>query len=233
MRVQWSRQDEHGWSPKGPAQVDEVKAAVDGNGKLTVWDFTDYSFPRTEADGTPMLASVQVGLRPVNPDAGNGSQSAGEIYGVDNQRIVANLINWRFAEPHPTHQPTARARRPVALLCHGMPARQIADLQDPVEFRLRHLSADKRAGECLQAAAAKAQWQKRPVGVAHERQYRSRPRYRVDTPIGRLCHGCRRCRSEQASGQVVVQRIVCAHDCGLIVNPDGIKNQIEGNIVQA
>ena len=70
VRVQWSREDEHGWSPKGPAQFDEVKAALDSDGKWIAWDFTDFSLPRTEADGThPLPASVQVGIKPANPDA--------------------------------------------------------------------------------------------------------------------------------------------------------------------
>ena len=49
VRVQWSREDEHGWAPKGPAQFDEVKAALDGDGKWIAWDFADYSLPWTEA----------------------------------------------------------------------------------------------------------------------------------------------------------------------------------------
>ena len=236
VRVQWSRQDEHGWSPKGPAQVDEVKAAVDGDGKLTVWDFTDYSFPRTEADGTPMLASQQVGIRPANPDGSNGSQSAGEIYGVDNQRIVANLINWRFAEPHPLR--TSQLRAPGDLSrCFATEClfdEIAADLkQDPVEFRLRHLSEDKRAGECLQAAAAKAQWQKRPVPALITSGNIAQGRgIALTRRSGAYVTAAVAVEVNKASGQVIVNRVVCAHDCGLIVNPDGIKNQIEGNVVQ-
>ena len=72
-----------------------------------------------------MLASVQVGIKPANPDATNGSQSAGEIYGVDNQRIVANLINWRFAEPDPLRTSQLRAPGDIcALFRHRMHARR-------------------------------------------------------------------------------------------------------------
>ena len=55
VRVQWSRQDEHGWEPKGPAHFDEAKAAVDGDGKLIAWDFQDYSQPWTASGSTPLL----------------------------------------------------------------------------------------------------------------------------------------------------------------------------------
>ena len=236
VRVQWSRHDEHGWSPKGPAQVELVRAAVDGEGKLTVWDFTDVSLPRTEADGTPMLASVQVGIKPANPDATNGSQSAGEIYEINHQRIVANLINWRFAEPHPLRTSQLRAPGDISrcFATESMLDEIAADLKaDPVEFRLRHLSKDKRATECLQAAADKAKWQKRAFpalitagntaqgrGIALTRRSGAYVATVVELDVNK------------STGQVAVKRIVCSHDCGLIVNPDGLKNQIEGNVIQ-
>jgi CO/xanthine dehydrogenase Mo-binding subunit len=236
VRVQWSREDEHGWEPKGPAQIDEVKAAVDGDGNWIAWEFTDLSLPRTEADGTPMLASLQVGIKPANPDATNGSQSAGEIYGVDNQRIFANLINWRFAEPHPLRTSQLRAPGDIArcFATESMLDEIAADIkQDPVEFRLRYLTMDRRASDCLQAAAAKAQWQKRVFpglqasgnlakgrGVALTRRSGAYVATVVDIELNK------------ANGQIAVKRVVCAHDCGLIVNPDGLRNQIEGNIVQ-
>lgn len=236
VRVQWSREDEHGWSPKGPAQFDEVKAALDSDGKWIAWDFTDFSLPRTEADGTPMLASVQVGIKPANPDASNGGQSSGEIYGVDHQRIFANLINWRFAEPIPLRTSQLRAPGDIArcFATECMLDEIAADLKaDPVEFRLRYLTKDQRASECLQAAADKAQWQKRAFpslvvsgniakgrGVALTRRSGAYVALVVDVEV------------DKTNGQVGVKRVVCAHDCGLIVNPDGVKNQIEGNVIQ-
>ena len=83
-----------------------------------------------------------------NPDATNGSQSAGEIYGVDNQRIVANLINWRFAEPHPLRTSQLRAPGDISrcFATECMLDEIAADSKaDPVEFRLRHLSEVRRS----------------------------------------------------------------------------------------
>jgi len=236
VRVQWSRQDEHGWAPKGPAQVDEVRAAVDTDGKLTVWDFTDYSFPRTEADGTPMLASVQVGIQSKGPDAQNGSQSAGEIYAVDNQRIVANLVNWRFAEPHPLRTSQLRAPGDIArcFATECLLDEIAADLkQDPVEFRLRYLSKDKRASECLQAAADKANWQKRTsLTASASGNIASGRGIALTRRTGAYVAAVTEVEVNKASGQILVKSIVCSHDCGLIVNPDGVRNQIEGNVIQ-
>ncbi len=236
VRVQWMREDEHGWEPKGPAQVDEIKAGVDGDGKLIAWDFLDLSLPRTEAEGTPMLASLEVGIKPSAPDSGNGSQSAGEIYAVANQRIVANLINWRFAEPIPLR--TSQLRAP------GDPARCFATeslldeiaadfKQDPVAFRLRYLTQDKRGTECLKAAALKANWQKRPSpSAASTGSIASGRGVALTRRSGTYVAAVAEVEVNKSSGQISVKRISCAHDCGLIINPDGLKNQIEGNIVQ-
>ena len=216
--------------------MDEVKAAIDGDNKLVAWDFVDLSFPRTEADGTPMLASFQLGIKPTSPDSANGSQSAGEIYAVDNQRIVANLINWRFAEPIPLRTSQLRAPGDVArcFATESLLDEIAADLKlDPVEFRLRYLTQDKRGTECLRAAVDKAQWQKRPSPASTSSGNIAKGRgIALTRRAGAYVAAVAEVEVNKSNGQVVVKRIVCSHDCGLIVNPDGIKNQIEGNVIQ-
>jgi CO/xanthine dehydrogenase Mo-binding subunit len=235
VRVQWSRRDEHGWEPKGPAQLDEVKAAVDGDGKLVAWDFVDYGQPWTASGGTPLLASLQVGIKPNGPGGSNGVQSAGEIYAVPNQKIVIQHINWHFPEPIPLR--TSNLRAP------GDPARCFAsecmldeiaaDLAlDPVEFRLRH-TAETRGADCLKAAADKAQWQKRPSPAPAQNGNIAKGRgIALTRRAGAYAAVVADVEVNKTSGQVVVKRIVCSHDCGLIVNPDGVENQIEGNVLQ-
>jgi CO/xanthine dehydrogenase Mo-binding subunit len=236
VRVQWSRRDEHGWEPKGPPQLDEVKAAVDGDGKVIAWDFVDYGFPWTASGTTPLLASLQIGIKPTNPGGPNGSQSGGEIYGVPNQKIVAQLINWHFPEPIPLRTSNLRAPGDLArcFASESLMDEIAADLGvDPVEFRLRHLTENKRGAECLRAAADKAQWQKRPSpapaaggnlakgrGVAVTQRANAYVAAVADVEVNK------------STGQVSVKKIVCSHDCGLIINPDGVKNQAEGNIIQ-
>src|SRR5437667_4090630 len=78
VRVQWMREDEHGWSPKGPPHLISVRAGVDSQGKVIVWDYLDRSFPWTDARGV-LLASRQVGLKPTDPGFPNGATSAGEV----------------------------------------------------------------------------------------------------------------------------------------------------------
>jgi len=105
---------------------------------------------------------------------------------------------------------------------------------DPVEFRLNHLGGNKRGVECLKAAVDRAQWQKRPspataAGSATAAKGRGVAlTQRANTYIATVAD----VEVNRATGQVSVKRIVCAHDCGLMINPDGVKNQVEGNIIQ-
>jgi nicotinate dehydrogenase subunit B len=236
VRVQWSRHDEHGWEPKGPAQLDEAKAAIDGDGKLLAWDFADYSQPWTASGSTPLLASLQVGFKPDNPGGSNGTQGAGEIYGVANQTILAHHINWHFAEPIPLRTSNLRAPGDIAR-CFASECfidEIAADLKvDSVEFRMNHLAANKRAAECLKAAADKASWQKRPSPAPATSDNIAKGRgtaitQRANSYIATVAE----VEVNKTTGQVSVKRIICAHDCGLMINPDGVKNQVEGNIIQ-
>jgi nicotinate dehydrogenase subunit B len=236
VRVQWSRHDEHGWEPKGPAQLDEAKAAVDGEGRLVGWEFADYGQPWTASGSTPLLASLQVGIQPTNPGGPNGTQSSGEIYSVANQRILAHLVNWHFPEPIPLRTSNLRAPGDVArcFASEGFLDEIAADMKvDPVEFRLKNLTGNKRAIECLQAAVDKAKWQKRPSPAAAASGNIARGRgialtQRAKTFVAAVAE----VEVNKTTGQVAVKRIVCAHDCGLMINPDGVKNQVEGNIIQ-
>jgi nicotinate dehydrogenase subunit B len=236
VRLQWSRRDEHGWEPKGPAQLDEARAAVDGDGRLSAWDFVDYGQPWTASGATPLLASLQVGFVPINPGGNNGTQSSGEIYAVPNQRILAHLVNWHFPEPIPLRTSNLRAPGDVAR-CFASECfidEIAADLKvDPVEFRLRNLTGNKRGIECLQAAADKAGWQRRPSPAPASSGNIARGRgvaltQRANTYVAVVAE----VEVSKSTGQVAVKRVVCSHDCGLMINPDGVKNQVEGNVIQ-
>jgi CO/xanthine dehydrogenase Mo-binding subunit len=236
VRVQWSRRDEHGWEPKGPAQLDEAKAAVDGDGRLIAWQFTDYSQPWTASGSTPLLASRQVGLTPSNPGGSNGTQSGGEFYAVENQLILCHHINWHFPEPIPLRTSNLRAPGDVArcFASESLMDEIAADLKiDPVDFRMRHLTANKRAAECLKAAVEKAGWQRRPSPAGRSSGNIARGRgvaltQRANTYVAAVAE----VEVNKSSGQVAVKRVVCAHDCGLMINPDGVMNQVEGNVIQ-
>ena len=117
VRVQWSREDEHGWEPKGPAQLMTAKAGVDAQGNLVAWDFLDRSFPWTTT-GMVLLASRQIGMKPKAQGNPNGTDGGGEIYSIDNQRVVAAAIPWLHAgSDTAADQQSARAGRSGPLFC--------------------------------------------------------------------------------------------------------------------
>ncbi len=236
VRVQWSRQDEHGWEPKGPAQLQTLKAGVDDAGKIIAWEFTDYSLPWTVSSITTLLASEQVGIKSKTPGSGNGNQGGGEIYNFENSKVFAEEIPWMQPEPIPLRTSNLRAPGQLSRVfaSESLLNEIAADLGvDPVEFRLRYLTSDQRGTEVLKTVAEKTRWQKRPAPALNSN---------ATTASGRGVAMTRRSNGyaaavadvevNKSTGNVTVKRITCAHDCGLIVNPDGVKNQVEGNIVQ-
>src|SRR5437879_9510841 len=111
VRVQWMRDDEHGWEPKGPAQLELVRAGVDAQGKIIAWDFSDRSFPLTAASGRGLrlLASRQIGMKPTADGNSNGTQGGGELYAFENQKCAAPLIPWVQADETPLRTGYLRA----------------------------------------------------------------------------------------------------------------------------
>jgi CO/xanthine dehydrogenase Mo-binding subunit len=104
---------------------------------------------------------------------------------------------------------------------------------DPVEFRLRYLTSDARAMDVLKAVAEKSQWQKRRQPAAASNSATANGRgVAMTRRAGGYAAAIADVEVNKPTGKVTVQRVTLAHDCGLIVNPDGVKNQVEGNIVQ-
>jgi nicotinate dehydrogenase subunit B len=238
VRVQWMRADEHVWEPKGPQQLFEMKAALDSSGNITVWDSTQWTFPWTEAQGTPQLGERQSGLN--FTDAGDGGGAGGgaaPMYDVALKPSRGAIAPWPQDDPTPLR--TGPLRSP------GEPARVwavesfIDELAaaagvDAVQYRLRHLKSNKRMTEDLMAAAEKAGWKERPSPA---------PPTNDNIAVGRgigaavwrgttIPVAIAEVEVNKTTGHVRVTRVTMAHDCGLIVNPDGLLMQIDGNIVQ-
>jgi Molybdopterin-binding domain of aldehyde dehydrogenase len=100
----------------------------------------------------------------------------------------------------------------------------------PVKGRLAHLK-DQRAIEVVKEAAALAQWDTRPSPKM--RDGTARTGRGIATAVNNTYVAAIAEVEVDASGQIHVRRISVAHDCGLIINPDGLRNQIEGNLTQA
>ena len=236
VRVQWMREDEHGWEPKGPAQLMTVRAGVDAQGKITGWDFMDRSFPWTEAQGMPLLASRQIGLKPKAQGNSNGTGGGGDIYDFENQKILAAGIPWVHEDPTPLRTSNLRAPGELAR-CFASESflDEIAtDLGvDPAQFRLRYLGNNKRAADALAAATQKAEWKDRASSARSSAGSKVSGRgVAMGNRGNTITATVAEIEVDKANGKIVVKRITLAHDCGLIVNPDGLRNQIEGNVIQ-
>ncbi|MGH7875924.1 MAG: xanthine dehydrogenase family protein molybdopterin-binding subunit, partial [Candidatus Binatia bacterium] len=238
VRVQWMRDDEHGWEPKGPAQLDLVRAGVDAQGKIVGWYFADRGLPLTAASsrGLRLLASRQIGMKPTADGNSNGTRGGGEMYTFENQKCAAPLIPWVQADETPLRTGYLRAPGDIAR-CYASESfidEIAADLRvDPVQFRMRYLGANKRGADALAAVVKQAKWQERPSPIAASSSAKASGRgVAISNRAETICGAVAEVEVEKSTGKVAVKRFVLSHDCGLIINPDGLKNQIEGNIIQ-
>jgi CO/xanthine dehydrogenase Mo-binding subunit len=236
VRVQWTRADEQVWAPKGPQQLQIVRAALDAQGKVTAWDYLDRSFPWTESQGTPQLAERQIGIEPTNAGNPNGAGGGGEIYDFENMRIESKTIPWMFAEPMPLRTASLRSpgEPPRVFATESFMDEIAAELRlDPVQFRLANLKNNKRVSEALRTVAEKSGWAERPspVPAISERVLRGRG-VAVNLRGGSIPAVVAEVEVDTSTGKISVTRITVAFDCGLIINPDGVRNQIEGNMMQ-
>jgi CO/xanthine dehydrogenase Mo-binding subunit len=239
VRVQWMRDDEHAWEPKGPAQLGLARAGVDAQGKVIAWDYADRGFPLTAASGRGLrlLASRQIGMKATGPGNSNGTQGVGDMYTFDNQKGAAPLVPWILpAEETPLRTGYLRAPGDIAR-CFGSECfiDEIAADQkvDPVQFRLRYLADNKRGIDALNAVVKQARWQERPSPAPASAGPKASGRgVSISNRANAICGAVAEVEVDKSNGNVRVTRFILAHDCGLIINPDGLKNQIEGNIIQ-
>jgi CO/xanthine dehydrogenase Mo-binding subunit len=236
VRVQWSREDEFVWEPKAPAMVMEVRGGLDAQGNIVAWDYhvwspTHAARPRF----APQLLTAQLLSGQAPPPTRyflGGERNAPTNYAFPNQRVTVHWLANSLLRVS-SFRSLGGAGNTFANESF-MDELAAAAHVDAVEFRLRYLD-DPRAREILNAAAQQANWEARPSprakrdGIAEGRGV-AFARYENDQA---LVACIARVEVDTASGVVRVKRIVVAHDCGLIINPDGLKNQIEGNVLQS
>ncbi len=157
-------------------------------------------------------------------------------YNFENRKAVSSGIPWMM-NPNPLRTCNLRApyssARCFATECHVDEI--AAGLRvDPVEFRLRYLGGDsKRVAAVLLAATKTAGWQTRPSPLPASAGTVATGRgVAVSGMAGTVVAQVAEVEVDKSSGKVTVKRVTVAHDCGLIVNPDGLRNQIEGNVIQ-
>jgi CO/xanthine dehydrogenase Mo-binding subunit len=233
VRVQWMRHDEHGWDPKGPAQLLDLRGGIDSEGRIVAWE-TQMWLPTGTPGNRPILGVDAAGLTQTHGQgAGQISQNGDPPYAAANVRVT---VHW--VKETPLRISNLRAPGKIAnTFAVESFADELASAAgiDPVEFRLRGLT-DPRAIDVIKRAADMIGWQARPSpgpgsaqgsvaagrGFAYVR-YKQAENYvamAMDVSVDR------------AIGKITVRRVTCAHDCGLVINPDSLRNQIEGSILQ-
>jgi CO/xanthine dehydrogenase Mo-binding subunit len=234
VRVQWSREDELGWDPKGPPQLLSISGAVSDDGRILDWR-TEMWIPKTTRGlpSIPLLAPAAAGLEHV-PGLNTGliSQNGDPPYPAESIQVIAHWLKDAPLRPAPIRSPG----KPANCFAVESFVDELAAAAgvDPVEFRLRDLK-DPRAIEVIKRTAALMKWQPqayrlasandaiaRGRGIAYIRYKHSEAYVGMGMDVA----------VERASGRITVERVVCAHDCGQIINPDGVRAQIEGSILQ-
>lgn len=236
VRVQLTREQEHVWEPKGTAQLMEVDGGLDANGGISAYDFQT-SYP---SNGAPTLALLLTGLvEPLPMMFEMGDRTSIPPYDYQHMRVTINDM-----------APIVRASwmRGVSAMPNSFAHESYIDELafaagvDPVEYRLRHLS-DPRASDLIKATAQRADWQPRTQpqqtpaegdvlrgrGFAYARYIHSKfpgfgaawAAWVADVAV------------DKRTGEVVITRVVIGHDAGMMINPEGVRHQIHGNVVQS
>ena len=236
VRVQWMRADEHGWDPKSPPTLTDLRAGIDDQGRVIAWE-SEFFLPEGEPATLPFIAAMHAGLPspPITDFPGVNYMTANsEIpYTFPNIKTLVHLLaeeplRWSWVRS------PGRMQNTFANECF---VDELAALvgADPLDFRLSHLK-DPRVAELLLRLATLAKWEKRPSprknpqnddvvagrGISYMRDWPS------PTDVAAVAE----VEVDRRNGEIRVQRFYVVQDCGQIINPDGVVNQIEGNIIQ-
>ena len=237
VRLQYTRDQGTGWDPKGPASTHKARAALDVAGKVIAYEFSSKAFSRVDVNtngGHPWdtLAGHTMG---VALKSGDGFGVPAESYAFDNKKLSWETIPPLLDRSSPLR--SAHLRDPVGPQIHFASESFIDEVAaavgaDPIEFRLRYIK-EPRDVAVIKAAAEKAQWDARPSprrdqsggkvsgrGIAYAQRNGTRVAIIAEVDIDR------------STGKIWARKFTVAHDCGQIINPDGLVKCIEGNIVQ-
>ena len=236
VKVQWMRKQEHTCEPYTPAMITKAKATLDDTGHIAEWAYEVWSNTHSMRPGSAgnLLAATQLAT-PFKPDApvplpqpeGGGDRNAIPLYHFGTARVMHHFL--------PEMPLRVSAMRGLGAYMNVFSIESFMDEvaeaagADPVQFRLAHME-DSRARDVIARAAQEFGWE----AAAHLPDGHGRgfafARYKN---LGAYCAIAMEIALDRETGRLRVVRVVAATDSGQIVNPDGIRNQIEGGIVQS
>jgi len=236
VRLQWMREQEHAWEPYGAAMVTKVRASLDESGRIAHWEYGVWSNSHSTRPGPAgSLLAGQQGAKAFTPPRqkatksadGLGDRNSVPLYTIPNLNVVHHFL--------PEMPVRVSALRSLGAYMNVFSIESVMDElaeaanADPVEFRLAHL-ADPRARDVVQAAAKRFGWVRggaappgRGYGFGFAR-YKNHAAY---------CAVAVEVAWDAVRSHARVVRAAAAVDAGQVVNPDGLRNQVEGAILQS
>jgi CO/xanthine dehydrogenase Mo-binding subunit len=237
VRLQYTREQGTGWDPKGPASIHRARAAIDAAGNVVAYEFTSKGFSRVDVNtnGGKPFDTLAGQTRGIALHSGDGFGVPAESYEFANKRLAWEVIPPLLDRASPLR--SSHLRDPVGPQIHFASESFMDEVAaalkvDPIEFRLRHIK-EPRDIAVIKAAAEKAGWETRPSprrdqtgnkvsgrGIAYSQRNGTRCAIVAEVDIDR------------STGKIWARKFTVAHDCGQVINPDGLRYTIEGNIVQ-
>jgi len=247
VRVQWMRQEETAWDTKGPAFAFKIRGGLDAQGNVVALDYearaADHNHVGYNEPDTVLIAQL-TGQRKATPARG-GSGAPTEIYGIPNQRLVQHVVSLPLVWETPLR--TGNLRDPMGPQTAFATESFIDEMaaaakMDPVAFRLKLVNAGKedsgfkkaRSIAVIEAAAKAYGWDARPSpkaatggnvvtgrGIAYG--------VRNQTVVAEIAE----VEVDRRTGHVRIVRMVVAHDCGLMVNPEGLRRTLECGLLHS
>jgi len=242
VRIQWMRDEETAWDTKGPAFLVKVRGALDNQGRLVAYEYNakscDYNHVGYNEPDTVLIAQL-MGIRKAKPAAGS-SATPNEMYVIPNRRMTGEVVS--LPQVWETPLRTGNLRDPngpqsTFAAESFIDEMAVAAGADPVAFRMNMLTADTaddngfrraRSIAVLKAAAETYGWDARAArkpaakgniltgrGVAYS--------FRGQTIVAQIAE----VEVNRQTGHVWAKRLVCAHDCGLVVNPQSLRHTVE------
>ena len=243
VRVQWSRADMTAWGTKGPAVVYDLAAAIDERGEIAAVDFTSRAFSGGEVHFQPSDAGNYLGAQlsgvrntgGVDEFAQWGVQAPAYVFA--NIHAVSHVLPGFYDSASPlrtTHLRDPEGPQTSFAVESFMDELAAATGADPIEFRLRHLD-NARAKAVLTAAAEKAGWERRPSPKSNKGSgdIVTGRGVGLSTRGGTYVGTIAEVEVNRRTGAARVTRFICAHDCGLIINPEALRGTIAANLIQS
>jgi CO/xanthine dehydrogenase Mo-binding subunit len=237
VRVQWSRADETARSPKSPPRTMDMEAGLDAQGNVVAWTGDFYialnHIAAFKPLDFPLLAATETGIPRPGNWVGFLFQNSGQPYQFPNVLVNTKHVAEAFFRSSHLRSP---GRIENTFANEGfMDELAMAANADPAEYRLRYLK-DQRAIDVLQAAMKLANWQVRPgpnpnAGSGPVVKGRGIAYLRYNNAITYVA-AVAEVEVNKETGEIRVTRVCASHDCGEMVNPDGVANQVEGGVLQ-